>query len=167
MTTADQSEPPVFQTNHGFEVYPMPMFAAMATADVNALAEWYQAALGFGIIFNAPDRDGQPMVVHLRRRKYQDVLIRPARPGSETSEVGRWSLCFQAGEDADQLAARAAAAPAVGKVRVEAAADTWNTGHVRIIDPDGRMLVFTHPRFDPELTKRMEQHFEADTAAGS
>jgi uncharacterized glyoxalase superfamily protein PhnB len=167
MTTTDQSEPPVFPMHNGFEVYPMPMFAALETADINTLAEWYQAALGFGIMFKAADRDGRPMVVHLRRRKYQDVLIRPVGPGSPTTEVGSWSLCFQAGEDVDELAARAAAAPAAGKARVEAVADTpWNTRQVRIIDPDGRVLVFSHPRFDAELTKRMQQHFEADTAAG-
>jgi hypothetical protein len=168
MTTADQSEPPVFQTHNGFEVYPMPMFATMETVDVNILAGWYQAALGFGVMFKAPDWDGQPIMVHLRRRKYQDVLIRPVRSGSEITEVGGWSLCFQAGDDVDQLAARAAAVPALGKARVEAAVDTsWNTRHVRIIDPDGRALVFTQLRFDPELTKRVRQQFEADRVTGT
>jgi uncharacterized glyoxalase superfamily protein PhnB len=168
MTTLDQSEPPVLNTHTGFEVYPMPMFATMPTADVNALAQWYQAALGFEMMFKAPDRDGQPMVVHLRRRKYQDVLIHPVPAGSEMSEVGGWSLCFQAGVDVDQLAARAAAVPIAGRSRVESVADTpWNTREVRIVDPDGRMLVFSQPRFDPELTQRMQQQFEADKAASS
>jgi uncharacterized glyoxalase superfamily protein PhnB len=147
---------------NGFEVYPMPVFAEMETGDVNALAGWYQVALDFGIMFKAPDRDGQPMVIHLRRRKYQDVLIRYAQPGSEAKLAGGWSLCFQAGEDVDRLAERAAAAPVTGKSRVEPAEDTpWNTRQVRIVDPDGRVLVFSHPRFDPELTKRMQQIFES------
>jgi uncharacterized glyoxalase superfamily protein PhnB len=167
MTILDQSEPQVFNMHNGFEIYPMPMFAGMETPDVNVLVQWYQAALGFGIVFKAPGREGQPMLVHLRRRKYQDVLIRPTQPGSETIEVGGWSLCFQSGEDVDQLAVRAAAVPVIGKVRVEPAEDTpWNTRQVRIIDPDGRHLLFSHPRFDPELTKRMARLFEADRAAG-
>jgi hypothetical protein len=168
MTAHDQSEPPVLNLHQGFEVYPMPMIAGMATPDVNALAQWYQIALGFGVMFKAPERDGQPTVVHLRRMKYQDVLIWPRQPGTATSGVGTWSLCFQAGEDVDHLAARAAAVPVFGQVRVEPAADTpWNTRQVRISDPDGRLLVFSQPRFDPELTRRMRGEFEADRDRGS
>jgi hypothetical protein len=34
---------------------------------------------------------------------------------------------------------------------------------VRIIDPTR----FAHPRFDPQLTKRMQRHFQADKSAGA
>jgi hypothetical protein len=159
----DQSEPPVLHVHNGFEVYPMPVFAALETPDVNALAHWYQLALGFEIMFKAPGAGGQRVLVHLRRRKYQDVLVRPVQPGSTTTEMCGLALCFQAGEDVDQLAARAAAVPVIGKARIEPAADTpWNTRQVRIVDPDGRLLVFTQPRFDPDLTERMRREFEAD-----
>ena len=168
MTSHDQSEPPASHVHNGFEVYPMPMFAAMETADVDALAQWYLDALGFGIMFKMPGPGGQPTVVHLRRRKCQDVLIRAAPPGSVTSEVGGWSLCFQAGEDVDKPATRAAAVPAIGRTRIEPVTDTpWNTRRVRILDPDGRLLVFSQPRFDPALTRRWRQVFEADRGAGS
>lgn len=89
MTTYDQSEPPVSHVHNGFEVYPMPVFAAMETSDVDALAQWYHDALGFGIMFKMPGPGGQPTLVHLRRRKYQDVLILPIQPGSDIPEVGR------------------------------------------------------------------------------
>lgn len=168
MTTLDQSEPPVFHLHNGFEVYPMPMFAAVETADVNVLAQWYQDALGFGIMFKGSGPDGQAMVIHLRRRKYQDVLIRPAPPESVTPEVGGWSLCLEAGEDVDRLATRAAAVPAIGRARIGPVTDTpWNTRQVPIVDPDGRLLVFSQPRFDPELTRRWRQAFEADKGTGS
>jgi hypothetical protein len=168
MTTLDQSEPPVFNTHKGFEVYPMPMFAVMETADVNALAQWYQEALGFGIMCKMPSAGAEPAFVHLRRRKYQDVLVRAAQPGSATTEMPGWSLCFQAGEDVDQLAARAAAVPVIGKARLEPVVDTpWNTREVCIVDPDGRLLVFTQPRFDPALTERMRREFAADGATDS
>jgi len=163
MTAPDHSEPPVFKLHHGFEVYPMPMFTAMETADVNAVAQWYRAALGFGVMFKAPEINGQPMVVHLRRRKYQDVLIRPVAPERSLGVTDGLELCFQAGEEVDQIAARAAAAPAIGKVRIEPPVDMpWNTRQVRILDPDGRVLVFSHPRFDPDATERMRRMFEAD-----
>jgi hypothetical protein len=167
MSIPDQSEPHVFGTHNGFEVYPMPMFAVMETADVNALSRWYQAALGFAVMFKAPEVGGQPMLVHLRRRKYQDVLVRPAAPGRILGGADGLSIAFQAGEDIDQLAAHAAAVAALGKAHVGAPADMpWNTREVRIVDPDGRILVLTHPRFDPELTDRMKRMFEADQGKG-
>jgi hypothetical protein len=162
MTVPDQSEPPVFKLHNGFEVYPMPMFVTFETTDVNAVAQWYQAALGFGLMFKAPDIGGQPMLVHLRRRKYQDVLIRPAAPARSFDAASGLSICFQAGEEIGQLAARAAAAPAIGKVRIDLPADTpWNTRELRILDPDGRLLVFSHPRFDPKASERVRRMFEA------
>ncbi len=98
MTTRDRSEPPVFQVHNGFEVYPMPMFAAMETADDNALAQW----------------------------------------------------------------------PALGKAHVDPVTDTpWNTRQVLIVDPDGRLLVFSQPRFDVELTRRWRQALEADRGTRS
>jgi uncharacterized glyoxalase superfamily protein PhnB len=147
----------------------MPVFAAMETSDVDALAQWYHDALGFGIMFKMPGPGGQPTLVHLRRRKYQDVLILPIQPGSDIPEVGRgWSLCLHAGEDIDQLVARAAALPVIGKTRVEPVTDTsWNTRQVRILDPDGRLLVFSQPRFVTELTERWRDAFQADRAPGS
>jgi uncharacterized glyoxalase superfamily protein PhnB len=162
MTTHDQSEPPVFKTHDGFEVYPMPMFVTIETADVNAVSQWYQQALGFGVMFKAPEIGGQPMLAHLRRRKYQDLLIRPARPARDVVEMDGMQLCFQAGEEIDALAARASAATTIGKARVNPPADMpWNTREVRITDPDGRVLVFSHPRFDPAASERMQNMFEA------
>src|SRR5262245_64729816 len=72
-------EPPTLTEFQGWEIYPMPMFATIAVHDVAATTAWYEAALGFGVVFKAPSPDGQPMLVHLRRRKYQDLLIVPAR----------------------------------------------------------------------------------------
>jgi hypothetical protein len=164
MTLPDQSEPPVLGTHRGFEVYPMPMFAAMETADVNALVQWYQAALGFAVMFRTPVA-GEPVLVHLRRRKYQDVLVGPARAG-RAPEPGGWTLCLQAGEDVDQLATHAAAVPVTGKAQVEHPEDTpWNTRQLRIVDPDGRVVVLSQPRFDPELTERIRRNLAADTEA--
>jgi uncharacterized glyoxalase superfamily protein PhnB len=166
MTTLNQNDPRASGRREGFEVYPMPMFAALETADVDALSQWYQQALGFAEMFRMPPA-GKPQVVHLRRMKYQDVLIRPAAAAVDAAACG-WSLCLQAGGDVDQFAAHAASVPAIGRVRVEPVADTpWNTRQVRIADPDGRMLVFTQPRFDPEQLRRMQQEFPARGTAGA
>ncbi len=160
MHTVRQSDPPVVGKHNGFEVYPMPMFATMETADVNALVQWYRAALDFRIVFKMPNTNGQPSLVHLRRRKYQDVLVVPAERRSDMPGFGAASLCLQADENVDRLAARAAAVPAVGRVRVERVVDTpWNTRQVRIMDPEGRRLVFTQPRLEPESTEKVMRIF--------
>lgn len=167
MTNFDQPEPPVLSVHNGFEVYPMPMFATLETADVDAVAGWYEAALGFRVMFKMPTVAAPFILVHLRRHKYQDVLVRRVNPGTDMAEVSGWSLGFQA-EDVDQLAAHAASVPAIGRVRVEPVVDTpWNTRQVRIVDPDGRSLVFSQPRFVPQLTEKMRRGFEASRIAGS
>src|SRR5919202_6523945 len=62
----------------GFEVYPMPFFATLECEDVTSTVAWYRDALGFGVMFTGPEIAGQPSLVHLRRRKYQDLLLRPS-----------------------------------------------------------------------------------------
>lgn len=155
------AEPQTFGEHNGFEVYPMPMFALMETADVRGLTEWYRTALGFGVMFEMPPGPGgQPMLAHLRRRKYQDVLIRLG----ETRDAGAaTALCFEAADEVDAIYAQAAAAAPVGRARVDAPVDQpWNVREVRIVDPEGRTLVFTQPRHDPEAMKRMQAIFDAD-----
>jgi hypothetical protein len=36
---------------------------------------------------------------------------------------------------------------------------------MRVVDPDGRRLVLSQPRFDPALTERMRRVFAADQEA--
>jgi uncharacterized glyoxalase superfamily protein PhnB len=165
MAIPDQTEPPVLGTHRGFEVYPMPLFATLETADVDALARWYEMTLGFAAMFTLQD-GGQTVLVHLRRRKYQDILVRRAGPGNAPADPGGWTLCLQAGEDVDPLAARAAAVPALGQACIGSPVDTpWNTREMRVVDPDGRQLVLSQPRFDPALTERMRRVFAADQEA--
>lgn len=166
MTTHDLSEPPVLGSHRGYPIYPMPLFAVLETGDVQALTQWYRAALGFAVLFTAAPT-GAPLLVHLRRRKYQDLLVRPCPPGAPAAGSGAWSLWLDAGEDVDALAQRAAAVPATGQVSIEAPVDTpWNTRQLRVTDPDGRVLVLSQPRFDPELTARMRRELAADLESG-
>jgi catechol 2,3-dioxygenase-like lactoylglutathione lyase family enzyme len=108
----NDTEPPSLGTFAGHEIYPMPMFATLAVADVAAVCAWYETALGFAVVFKAPDQNGQPPLVHLRRRKYQDLLLVPARSGA--SAQATLTLSFSADGDLDALVARAQAAPALG-----------------------------------------------------
>lgn len=58
-------------------IYPMPMFATFSVADLDATVSWYVGGLGFINLFTLPGPAG-PALVHLRRWKFQDLLVRPA-----------------------------------------------------------------------------------------
>src|SRR5262245_56837522 len=116
-------------TYREFEVYPMPMFVTLAAEDPQQLADWYVAALGFGVMFAGP-------VIHLRRQKYQDILIvrGAASPGGPT-------ISIMADGEVDALADRARGA---GGGTIEGPINTpWNTRDLRLTDPAGYRLVIT------------------------
>src|SRR5262245_56265656 len=105
MTIRTDKEPETLGEYNGYEIYPMPMFATIAVADVAAVAAWYERALGFGTMFSAPGPGGQPSLVHLRRRKYQDLLLTPLPPGSAAADAPpSLTVSFAAGDEVDALA---------------------------------------------------------------
>jgi uncharacterized glyoxalase superfamily protein PhnB len=157
-------EPVSLGSFKGFEVYPMPMFATIAVDDVIAVSRWYQAALGFGEMFAAPGPGGAPSLAHLRRRKYQDVLIVPGGAPAGAASTAPLTLSFLLDEDAALFAERARAVAPVGASAVTGPIDTpWNTTDVRVTDPAGNRLVFTGARVnpDPEHAARWKAMFDA------
>ena len=156
-----EGEPPVLGEYDGFEIYPMPAFAMLAVDQPAALSAWYEAALGFGVVFAGPPP-------HLRRRKYQDLLLVPAGPGAVPAGGGP-VLYFDADGEIDALAARAAAVPAQGRSALEGPRDTpWNTRELRVTDPAGHRLVFSarRPTPDPEAAARWQEAFAAGRRPG-
>jgi uncharacterized glyoxalase superfamily protein PhnB len=142
-------EPAALGTFNGFEIYPMPMFATLAVPDVASVAQWYQDALGFGVMFTTPGPGGAPSLVHLRRRKYQDVLVVPGV--ASAAMTPSLTISFQADEDVAALAERARAVPALGAAAIVGPIDTpWNTTDLRVTDPAGHRLVFTSRRANPD-----------------
>ncbi|HYM21639.1 MAG TPA: VOC family protein [Vicinamibacterales bacterium] len=155
------TEPQHLGEFNGFEIYPMPMFATISVADVSAVSEWYRNALGFGVVFSAPaGPGGQPAMVHLRRKKYQDVLIVPAQSAAAPSTASTISVSFSADDgEVDAIAERARSARPLGTSAIAGPIDTpWNTRDLRVTDPVGTRLVFTgrNPNADPEQMKRMQ-----------
>jgi Glyoxalase/Bleomycin resistance protein/Dioxygenase superfamily len=129
-------------------IYGMPMFATLAARDIGATVSWYTGGLDFIELFTVPGPGSGPILVHLRRWQFQDLLVRPAH-GQVTPGNG-CVLSFAAvyGE-IDVLAERA---QAHGGGRVEGPADTpWNTRDLTTTDPDGNLVIFTAAR-PPELT---------------
>lgn len=136
------ADPVALGESGGFPVYPMPIYTTVPATDVVVSARWYVAALGFGIMYVGPEVGGTPMLVHLRRGKYQDVLLTPAREEVVASGAGGAQVVFAAG-DVDALAERAHAAAAVSRSRVEGPTPTpWGAPELRVTDPDGHVLVF-------------------------
>jgi uncharacterized glyoxalase superfamily protein PhnB len=128
-------------------IYGMPMFATMAARDIGATVSWYTGGLDFIELFTMPGPDG-PILVHLRRWQFQDLLVRPAHGPVTPGNGCMLSFAAVYGE-IDALAERARAH---GGGRVEGPADTpWNTRDLTTSDPDGNLVVFTAAR-PPELS---------------
>ena len=156
------AEPPTLGEFNGHEIYPMPVFAKIGAVDVAAASRWYEDALGFSAMFTMPPGSSQPSLVHLRRKKYQDILLVSAPP--EKIVAGSLQLSFGDDGDIDALGKRARAATPAGASSVSGPVDTpWNTRDLTVTDPSGHILVFTgrSPNPDPEQARRWKEVFEA------
>lgn len=122
-------------------VYFMPVFANFVVSDLAAAQEFYHA-MGFATVATIPGPDGSPQLVHLRRLRYQDILLIPGRPSA-----GTVSMTYAAGgEDLAGLADRVRKA-AVAGAEIEGPYDSpWFTTDVTIDDPDGNRITLTEPR---------------------
>ncbi len=124
------------------EIYPMPMFATIASSAPQELADWY-GTLGFWELFSMPGQDGSPMLIHLRRRKYQDILL---VWGEQPAQPGRPALTVSFAADGDDLDAIGADVRAAGSGPVEGPVERpWNSVELVCTDPVGNVVVLTQP----------------------
>ncbi|MFF0612750.1 VOC family protein [Nocardia tengchongensis] len=140
-------------------IYPMPMFATFQVRDIAATTAFYEAA-GFVALATIPGENG-PAVVHLRRMKYQDLLLVPGEP-----IPGSVTVSFSAGgEDLATLASTLRECTFPG-VTITGPADTaWYTSDVTITDPDGNRVILTAPRLaELDAAKEWAAAFEGDWA---
>lgn len=137
----DQTDPPLLGDHEGYPVYPMPAFATVEAADPAATVRFFTEALDFDVMFRGPEVDGVHTLTHLRRAKYQDVLVVPARRA--VTPGGSVTFTIQAGE-ADRVDALAVRASQVSGLRIDGPVDTpWNTREFALWDPDGNRFVVT------------------------
>lgn len=133
-------------------IYPMPMFLRLEVSDLDRSRAFYTRALDLIELAVLPP-SGPPFLVHLRRWRYQDVLLVPAR-GPVSPAVG---LGLSLAAEHDELAGLAERARAFG-APVEGPADTpWNTTDVTVTDPDGLRITYTARR----PVERRDADFEA------
>ncbi len=132
------------------EIYPMPFFALLVADSPAQLATWYVDALGFFRLFETAG------LYHLRRHKYQDVLV--AGIGFErVPTTGGAYLYLDADGELETLAAHLRDFPRSGSMEIAGPIQTpWNTCELRVIDPVGHRLVMTSrpANPDPEIAVR-------------
>lgn len=145
-------------------IYLMPGFVTFQVGDLASSTRWYVQGLGFVVLAELAGPGGTPVLVHLRRHRYQDILLVPARPGEDGPGQARGSgVRYSVSAGGEDLEARAALARAAGGGTVEGPARTlWNTVDLFCWDPDGHQVVLTAP----VTADLVDQRF-ADTVAGS
>lgn len=153
-------DPPTMGRHNGFDVYPMPMFARMETRDLAATVRWYREALEFGVMFE------MPMMAHLRRKKFQDLLLFGSANGGAPAQG--LAISFEAEGEVDAIWRRALRAAPAGLAKVDGPPRVmpWNARELRVIDPDGRLLVFHEQAKDAEAAARMGAMLKPESKAG-
>lgn len=119
-------------------IYAMPMFANLAVSDISSAEKLYASA-GFVTLATIPDPGGTPSLIHLRREKYQDILMAQGE-----APHGSVSTSFAAGDvDLEDVAGRLRSSGA----EVTGPIDTpWFSTDVTFADEDGNTITLTAPR---------------------
>jgi predicted enzyme related to lactoylglutathione lyase len=119
-------------------IYAMPMFVNIVVSDL-AAAQTLYASAGFVTLATISGSGGVPSLVHLRREKYQDILMTKGAPVR-----GTVSASFAAGDiDFAEVADRICLAGG----EVTGPIDTpWFTTDVMFSDADGNTVTLTAPR---------------------
>lgn len=129
------------------EIYGMPAFVTLIVRDLAASRAWY-ASLGFIELAVMPPGQSEPHLVHLRRYRYQDLLLVPGEPEMVGGDAVRISFSHTGPlEELDDIAARLSE---LGVGRVEGPARTpWYAIELAAHDPDGHVVVLTARSNDP------------------
>lgn len=124
------------------EIYGMPMFVTIPTADLEASKDFWIRGLGFIDLFSIPGR-----LCHLRRWAFQDVLMVTGEPAAEVS-VQSVSFAAVLGQ-LDELVERC-------EELVPGCTDgphkmPWNTVDLTVTTPENARVVLTAARpLDPD-----------------
>lgn len=136
-------------------IYPMPMFVNLVVSNL-AAAEALYASAGFITLAAIPGPGDVPSLVHLRREKYQDILMTqgPAERGTTTASFAAGAIDLAV--VAERI--RAAGGDVTGPI------DTpWFTTDVTFSDADGNTVTLTAPR---QVDQAAAQAWVADQITG-
>ncbi|QRP44787.1 VOC family protein [Amycolatopsis sp. FDAARGOS 1241] len=123
------------------EIYGMPMFPLVPTADLEESKEFWLNGLGFIDLFSIPGR-----ITHLRRWAFQDVLLVPGEP-AEPSALSISFSCVpnqidEIGKRCEELRPGCTSGPEE---------KPWNSVELTIVTPEHTRVVMTAARpIDPD-----------------
>ena len=139
--THPQVDPPTLGVHEGHVIYAMPAFLRICATDPAATVAFFTQVLDFDVMFRGPEIGGVPVLVHLRRAKYQDLLVVPLRGAAQPGNTVAMSLAVA---DADALDALAERVRSHAPGAVDGPSDTpWNAREATVRDPDGNRFVLT------------------------
>jgi catechol 2,3-dioxygenase-like lactoylglutathione lyase family enzyme len=157
------------------EIYPMMLFPTFQVRDVARSVAWYVNVLGISLIYQMPDPQGKPYLAHVRKLKYQDLLLVAQGEDFVAGETGlgmgvtvTFAFPEMVSDGPSSIDAFAEELKDAGAAIVEGPVDRpWNTRELVIADPDGYRLVFTSPRGveDADFQKTME-HVRSEVFKG-
>ena len=134
------------------EIYVMPAFATILVTDLDLARRWY-AAMGFVELAVLPGPGEGPSLVHLRRYRYQDLLLVPAPDGAPTG-TGAARISFAHTGALSELDEIAAALRDAGSGAVDGPNETpWFAVEVVGRDADGNTVVLTGRSETPPPTE--------------
>lgn len=136
------TDSPELETGITRDIYGMPAFVSIEVSDVRAAAAWFTGAMDFIELFAMPPGD-HPELIHLRRWRYQDFLLRQSTADAAVGRGVQVSLAATF-EELDELADRARA---FGETELDGPLDTpWNTRDLALTSPQGLRIVLTARR---------------------
>jgi catechol 2,3-dioxygenase-like lactoylglutathione lyase family enzyme len=127
------------------DIYPMPSFPTLSVRDLKRSRDFYVETLGFSHVFSMPGTDGKTQIEHVRFCRYADLLLRQLQPDEGMPGSTGVTLTFSAAV-ADRTCLEIAERVQDREGRIEKPVDRpWNVHELRIIDPDGYVLLFVEP----------------------
>ncbi len=135
-------------------IYPIVMFPTFEVNDLRESIEWYTNVMGFVLMYEMPDPDGNAHMAHVRKEKYQDIMLigRNNRKNDDMIKKGVGvTITFQfTGNDGDHhisIDEYASKIREAGVTVLEGPVNRpWNTRELTVSDPDGYRLIFSAVR---------------------
>lgn len=146
------------------EIYAMPAFTTLAVRDIDTSRGWYET-LGFVVL--AEMGTGPGRLVHLRRYRYQDLLLVSADPDDPVARASRVRTSFSHTGPLDDLDRISCALAEFGHGQVEGPTTTpWYAVELVAVDDDGHEVVLTARSPEPPPAEFLAE-LEAEVGGGT
>lgn len=121
------------------EFYEMPLFFKIFTNDLEKSKKWYEEKLGFMTIYDLPDPNGTIIMSHLRREKYQDLMLLAS--DNEKQEISNIVVNL-AVKNIEQIATGFSSNEMVSPLTEQ----PWNAKELTICTPEGLQITLSEQK---------------------